>query len=77
VKNKKDWTHFSFLEVHDNISAEEIREIEAMLLEIFCDDPRIELSNLQTGSRKFRQARKAALWDSAPLNEYNGGYQDD
>jgi hypothetical protein len=62
ANSKKGWTHFSFFEVHDNISGEEIRELEALLLAIFSDDPRIELSNIQTGSGKFNQARKAALW---------------
>jgi len=62
VKRKKGWTHFSFFEVHDNISGEEIRELEGLLLAIFSHDPRIELSNVQTGSGKFNQARKAALW---------------
>jgi hypothetical protein len=63
AKNKKDWSHFSFFEVHDNISAEEIRELEGLLLAIFSNDSRIELSNVQTGSHKFSQARKAAMWD--------------
>lgn len=61
-RHKKGWTHFSFFEVHDNVSGEEIREIEALLLQIFRHDPRIQLSNLQTGSRKFRQARMRDLW---------------
>jgi hypothetical protein len=62
AKRKKGWTHFSFFEVHDNISGEEIRELEGLLLAIFCDDKRIELSNVQTGSGKFSKARSAALW---------------
>jgi hypothetical protein len=60
---RTDWSHFSFFEVHDNISAEEIRELEGLLLAIFADDSRIELSNVQKGSRKFSAARKAALWN--------------
>ena len=62
AKRKKGWTHFSFFEVHDNISGDEIRELESLLLAIFCDDRRIELSNVQTGSRKFSKTRKAAAW---------------
>jgi hypothetical protein len=61
-KRKEDWTHFSLFEVHDNISGEEIRELEALLLEIFRDDPRKKLGNVQTGSGRFRHARRAALW---------------
>jgi hypothetical protein len=37
----KNWTHFSLFEVHDNITADEIREIEALLLGIFRHDPRM------------------------------------
>lgn len=59
---KDEWTHFSVFEVHDNITGAEIREIEALLLQIFRHDPRIKLSNIQTGSRKFSQTRKTALW---------------
>jgi hypothetical protein len=61
-QRKADWTHFSFFEVHDNISGDEIRELEALLLQIFQHDSRVGLSNVQTGSSKFRQARKRALW---------------
>src|SRR5258706_1062966 len=42
-KSKKDWTHYSFFEVHDNVSREEILELENFLLAIFRHDPRIEL----------------------------------
>jgi hypothetical protein len=40
----KNWTHYSFFEAHDNVTSEEIRELEALLLGIFRDDPRIELA---------------------------------
>lgn len=62
---KPDWTHFSLFEVHDNIDRDEIREIEALLLGIFRHDPRIQLSNKQTGSRKLYELRKASHWKSA------------
>lgn len=62
VKQKKKWTHFSFFEVHDNISADEIREVEGLLLAIFSRDPRIDLANVQRGSRRFRQTRNPAQW---------------
>jgi hypothetical protein len=58
VRHKRNWTHFSYFEVHDNISAEEIRELEALLLQVFRHDPRIRLSNVQTGSRKFYALRR-------------------
>jgi hypothetical protein len=57
ARHKRNWTHFSYFEVHDNISAEEIRELEALLLQIFRHDPRVHLSNVQTGSRKFSALR--------------------
>jgi hypothetical protein len=61
-RKKDDWTHFSLFEVHDNITAAEIRELEAMLLEIFHHDPRIGLANVRTGSRAFSRLRREKLW---------------
>ena len=61
----KSWTHFSFFEVHDNITSEEIRELEALLLGIFRHDPRIQLTNKQKGSKKLYQLRRASHWPEA------------
>jgi hypothetical protein len=61
-QRKPGWTYFSFFEVHDNITGDEIRELEALLLQIFQHDSRVALSNVQTGSRKFRQVRKREQW---------------
>jgi|SRR5438445_9277592 len=58
---KKDWTHFSMFEVHDNITREEIMELEAVLLAIFRYDPR-PLTNRQKGSRKLSLLRRKLLW---------------
>src|SRR5436305_14317502 len=58
VRRKRGWTHFSFFEVHDNISAEEIRELEALLLQIFRHDSRIGLTSVEKGYHKFYEARK-------------------
>jgi|SRR5688572_12481824 len=58
----KKWTHYSFFEVHDNVTRDEIREIEALLLGIFRHDRRIQLTNKQTGSKKFTQLRRASHW---------------
>jgi hypothetical protein len=63
-KRKPGWTHFSYFEVHDNISADEIREMEQLLLAIFADDSRIRLTNIQKGSRNFREARKPGMWEA-------------
>ncbi len=61
-KRKKEWTHFSLFEVHDNITRDEIRELEALLLGIFRHDPRIELSNKQKGSKKLFKLRHPNEW---------------
>jgi len=61
-RNKKDWSHYSFFEVHDNVFTEEIRELEALLLGIFRHDPRIKLLNMQTGSKKLFQLQRASSW---------------
>jgi hypothetical protein len=51
-KTKKDgWTHYSFFEVHDNVSGEEILELEGLFLRIFRHDPRVRLDNVQLGSK--------------------------
>lgn len=60
----KKWTHFSFFEVHDNITREEIREIEALLLGIFRHDPRVQLTNKNKGSKKLFQLQKTTHWNS-------------
>jgi hypothetical protein len=58
-KTKEDWTHFSFYEVHDNVSGEQIRELEDLFLRIFRHDPRVKLDNKQHGSK--------ALWHLSKL----------
>jgi hypothetical protein len=59
---KPDWTHYSLFEVHDNVTRDEIRELEALLLGIFRHDMRIELSNKFKGSLKLRELRRAIHW---------------
>ena len=66
VKNKPDWTHFSFFEVHDNVSSDEIRELEILLLAIFRRDPRVDLQNKQKGSHKFYKAQGKTAWKDVP-----------
>ncbi len=58
----KRWTHYSFFEVHDNISREEILELESFLLAIFRHDPRIDLDNKQKGSGRLAQLRRDDVW---------------
>jgi hypothetical protein len=59
---KAGWTHYSFFEVHDNVSHEEILELEGLFLHIFGHDPRVKLDNVQRGSTILRALSK----DSAP-----------
>src|SRR3990172_449085 len=61
-KRIPNWTHYSIFEVHDNVTREEIRELEALLLGIFRHDPRIQLTNKQKGSKKLYQLRKSSQW---------------
>jgi hypothetical protein len=65
AKHKEDWSHYSVFEVHDNVTHDEIRELEALLLGIFRHDSRIQLSNTQLGSKKLKQIRVDANWESA------------
>ena len=60
---KGKWTHFSFFEVHDNVTRDEIRELEALLLGIFRHDQRVELSNKQVGSNRLSRLRRTAIWN--------------
>jgi hypothetical protein len=57
-KKIKDWTHYSYFEVHDNISREEIRQLESLLLTIFKHDERIRLDNIQHGGSALRKLSK-------------------
>jgi hypothetical protein len=59
-----EWTHYSAFEVHDNVTRDEIREFEALLLGIFRHDPRIRLANKQRGSKKLYELRKSSQWDA-------------
>jgi len=61
-QNKKGWTHYSIFEVHNNVFAEEIREVEALLLGIFRHDPRIKLVNTQRGSKKLYKLQRISAW---------------
>ena len=57
-KTKRGWTHYSFFEVHDNIPREEILELEGLFLRVFRHDRRIELANVQLGSRILKSLSK-------------------
>lgn len=61
-KKKVGWTHYSFFEVHDNISREEILELEALFLRIFRHDRRVKLDNVQLGSTVLRSLSKESAF---------------
>jgi hypothetical protein len=60
-KKKDGWTHYSFFEVHDNVSREEILELESLFLFIFRKDGRIKLDNIQSGSTELSKLSKKRL----------------
>lgn len=60
----KKWTHYSFMEVHDNVTREDLRELESLLLSIFRHDPRIKLENIQKSSRTLYKLRQRNMWTS-------------
>ena len=65
-KSKRDkWTHYSFFEVHDNVSREEIVELESLFLWIFGSDPRIKLANVQLGLKTLKHLSKDSAWPEA------------
>lgn len=61
-RGTKKWSHYSFYEVHDNVTREDIRELESLLLGIFKHDPRIRLENVQRGSRALYKLRRSKFW---------------
>lgn len=61
-KNKEDWTHYSLFEVHDNISNDEIRELESLFLTIFKNDRNIEITNTQKSSYILKKLSKDKMW---------------
>jgi hypothetical protein len=61
-KTKEGWTHYSFFEVHDNVSHKEILELEGLFLRVFRHDPRVKLENKQHGSMIFKRLSKDALF---------------
>jgi hypothetical protein len=56
VKKKVElWTHFSVFKVWDNISDDEIKELEGLFRHIYRKDSRANKLNVQ---RAFRQVKK-------------------
>ena len=61
-QHKRDlWTHFSFFEVWDNISDDEVQELEGILRHIYRKDRRANVLNQQKGFMKLRKVRDQDL----------------
>ncbi len=59
IKSKgKLWTHFSFFEVWDNISDEEILELEGLFRHLYKFDSKANSLNKQKSYKKLVQLRK-------------------
>jgi hypothetical protein len=58
------WTHFSVFEVWDNITSDQVRELEGMFRHIYRLDPKANSLNLQKSYRPLAKLRKrsAAAW---------------
>jgi len=52
-KKKGAWTHFTVFEVHDNITAQEIREIEGLFRHTYRKDSRANRHNKQLCHKSF------------------------
>ena len=56
-KKKKLWTHCSVFEVHDNITPDELRELEGLFRHIYRHDSRANRLNKQKGFQRLRTVR--------------------
>lgn len=55
---RKDWSHFSYYEVWDNIDDTEIREIEGLFRQIYRFDERANFYNTQLTHKPLLQVRR-------------------
>ena len=69
---KEGWTHYSFFEVHDNVTREDIRELESLLLSIFRHDSRVRLQNIQKSSRILYNLRQSKMWPASEARPRTG-----
>lgn len=58
------WTHFSAFEVWDNISNDEVSELEGLFRHIYKLDSKANRLNIQRGFKKLRQIARIELRDS-------------
>jgi hypothetical protein len=60
-----EWTHFSVFQVLDNVTDQEIAELEGLARHIYRRDPTASTLNIQRGCKKLRRVRdnKITNWD--------------
>jgi hypothetical protein len=66
LKNKADlWTHFSLYEVWDNITKDEVSELEGLFRNIYKKDSKANRLNQQKTFKKFRKVKlfKMDKWE--------------
>lgn len=55
------WTHFSIYEVHDNVTQEEVKELEGLFRHTYRLDTRANKLNKQKGYKKLRKVRSKVV----------------
>jgi len=55
---KKDWTHFSYYEVWDNVTDQEIREVEGLFRQLYRFDSHANFYNRQQTHKPLRKVRR-------------------
>ena len=56
-RKRTDWTHFTVFEVHDNITKQEIRELEGLFRHMYRKDSRANKHNRQLSHKPFEKIR--------------------
>jgi len=67
-KRKKDkWTHFSLFEVRDNVTEDEVAELEGLFRHVYRKDTKANALNVQKGFKKLKRVGKEKLeeWQRA------------
>ncbi|MBY0382454.1 MAG: hypothetical protein K2W78_11100 [Xanthobacteraceae bacterium] len=64
-RKAESWTHFSVFQVWDNVTKEEIEELEGLARHLYRRDSTANTMNIQRGYKKLRSVRKDELseWD--------------
>lgn len=60
------WDHFSVYEVHDNISDEEVKELESVILFIYRKDPTVNMLNALRSTKALVSIKRVPLGGYGP-----------